>query len=156
MRPATLDDTRFAWAAYRKGGLLDIEAGLEAPEFDEVFWSLVGEQFDAVWAAEKRDRVFGLVFGIWPSKSPDGEPLVPLLWIGEMAWFPWASARDRLEAAARFVEDARKEVVVMEFAKMQDKAFFERLCRYGVMRRIGTLYGFYPDGPAALFQSRTR
>lgn len=83
-----------------------------------------------------------------------------LVWIADIIWFKWSSSRNRVESIANFINGLRDDFVVTEFADEREpetKRFFENLCMYGIMRRVGTVHDFYgPGNSAALYQSRKR
>ena len=78
----------------------------------------------------------------------------PFLVVGDIVWFPWSSPRQRIESAVNFFNEARKEIAFMEYARKQDKRFFEMIAKHGIMRRVGTSHNIYPDGPATVFETR--
>lgn len=83
-----------------------------------------------------------------------------LVMLADVLWFPWASHRNCVESLANFVNTLRDDYTLMEYAderEPQTKRFFENLCKYALMRRVGTVHDFYgPGSSAALYQSRRR
>lgn len=83
-----------------------------------------------------------------------------LVTIADIIWFPWASHRNCVESAVNFINELRDDFTIMEYADEREqstKRFFENLCMYGIMRRVGTVHDFYgPGSSAALYQSRRR
>lgn len=70
-------------------------------------------------------------------------------------WFPWATKRNTLEIAVKFFVEVRKDAVAILPIKRKDKSMFEHLCRYALLRRVGTIYDYWSDGEEAmLFQTR--
>lgn len=92
--------------------------------------------------------------GFIPVGMFSGEFIGPMLMIGNANWFPWASSRNKLESAVHAINELRKQYIVLIHSNMQDKEFYVEIARHGVLRRVGTIYDVYEDGPAALFQSR--
>ena len=80
----------------------------------------------------------------------------PMLFIGSAIWFKWASDRNKVETAVHALNELRKEYIVLLHSNMKDKEFSVNIAKHGVIRRVGTIYDVYDDGPAALFQTRTR
>lgn len=80
----------------------------------------------------------------------------PMLFIGSAIWFKWASSRNKLECAIHALNELRKEYIVLLHSAMKDKEFYVNIAKHGVIRRVGTIYDVYDDGPAALFQTRHR
>lgn len=122
--------------------------------------------------ASTRDAAVTLIADTDEGRIPVGflggnMPQDKMLIISEVIWFPEARPRHRIATVANFINELRDEMVVFEYADnrpasksadgMNSKAFFEHLCRYGIMRRVGTVHDFYGQGnSAALFQSRKR
>lgn len=83
-----------------------------------------------------------------------------LVWIADITWFKWASPRNRIESVAHLINELREDFTITEYADEREphtKRFFEGFCRYGIMRRVGTVHDFYgPGNSAALYQSRRR
>jgi len=83
-----------------------------------------------------------------------------IVWIADILWFKWSSPRNRIESVANFINEMRDDFTVMEYADEREpetKRFFENLCKYGIMRRVGTLHDLYgPGNSAAFYQSRKR
>ena len=80
----------------------------------------------------------------------------PMLFIGSAVWFKWASSRNKIECAVHALNELRKEYIVLLHSNMKDKEFYVNIAKHGVIRRVGTIYDVYDDGPAALFQTRKR
>ena len=124
--------------------------GLTPEKFKEAFGLAVVANYDFGWTMLAPDPV-GLIFAFQAHKNTDRSPF---LIIGDMVWFPWSSARQRIEAAVNFFNEARKEVAFMEYARKEDKKFFEMIAKHGIMRRIGTSHNIYPGEPATIFETR--
>jgi len=110
---------------------------------------VLGSGFSAwtlIAGSSKGHMPVGLVLGEMRRKA---------LMLGEIVWFPWASARNKLEAILTFLNGLRDELVILEWAPFEQRKSWEHVCRYGVMRRVGTVYDMTPE-PLAVFQSRKR
>ena len=68
----------------------------------------------------------------------------------------WASSRNKIECAIHALNELRKEYILLLHSNMNDKEFYVNIAKHGVIRRVGTIYDVYDDGPAALFQTRKR
>lgn len=145
-RPVDETHVRFAWAAYKTGGLdeLNLAEGLTPAEFQEAFADHVSQNYDAGWAfyapSKEGYRPVGMVFVVFVRS---------LTFVGDMVWFPWASARNRLESTVHWFDQMRKQGGVTEYARAQDEAFFEMVAKHGVLRRVGLKYTIY-DGEKAI------
>lgn len=70
-------------------------------------------------------------------------------------WLPWATRRNVLESTVRFLANMRKEFLVLVFAGDETKKFYEHVSRYGVLKRVGKITGYYSNGnDAILFQTK--
>jgi hypothetical protein len=146
-------DLKFVWAAYRLGALTSLapvfeRPGMKSQEFAEVFVDHLLANFTDAWIAEAETlegfKPAGLII-VWTRGR--------VIEIGDMVWFPWASARNTLESVVKFMDQLRRDFVVLEFARIEDKKFFERVAAHGVMRKIGHAHSIYPNGPAVLFET---
>lgn len=65
-------------------------------------------------------------------------------------WMPWASDKNKLEVAAKFFAEMRREKNVILPVKEDAKNFFRHLCRLGLMRHVGRIDRYFDDGATAL------
>lgn len=77
-----------------------------------------------------------------------------------VVWFPEASSRNRLELGLKLFMSLKKQhlvlinIVSQKGEKSADVRFHEHLCKYGVLRRVGTIRDYYgADVNNVLFQS---
>ncbi len=69
-------------------------------------------------------------------------------------WFQEGTARQRLEVSLRFLLNLKKTHLVVIEAREADWRFFQHLCKYGAIRRVGTIRDAYGEGKrAAIYQS---
>lgn len=156
------EDVRYVFAGYRKGALASMGAAfadgrMQAAEFKAAFETEVLNTYDAAWTLFAETalgyRPVGFVLGHWPMKNVDH---APFMIVGDMVWFPWASARNRIAAAVNFFNVMRDEVPMMDYARLKDREFFLVICRHGIMRQVGTSQNVYPGQPAAVYETRRR
>lgn len=148
---------RWLFAAYRKGALADMgeefqSADLEPAEFNELFSMEVLKNYVAAWTLFADQKPIGLILGYY---SHPNEKFVTHMIGAGMYWFPWASTRNKLEAAVKFFAKIRYEIPMMwqaEFGK--SKRFFECICSHGVIRRVGTSHVILPDRSMTIFETR--
>lgn len=65
-----------------------------------------------------------------------------------VVWFPWASDRNKLETIMKFVNEMRREVLVVIFAEYKERRFWNLLSNYGIIKRrtaTGGIKGWYGD-----------
>ncbi len=75
----------------------------------------------------------------------------PKLW-----WFPEASDRNKIELSVMFLIELKQKFLVLipaEEAVDREVAHFLHLCKYGLLRKVGTIREYFPGGKAVLFQS---
>lgn len=145
---------KYAWAAYKKTGLdlADLPDELSAAEFGPAFEQAVLANYDAVWTlfAEAKGKVqpVGLALGFWPHEKARNMVL------DRLVWFPWASARNRIECAVKFFAVVRREIPMLGFSLPKDKEFFAVIMRHGIVRRVGTSYNVFVNEPATVYETR--
>lgn len=88
-------------------------------------------------------------------QNDDGNLLFP-----HTVWFPEATARNKLELGLKLFMELKKNHTVLVPArtprgeKSADVRYFEHLCNYGVLRRVGTLRDYFGWADnAVLFQA---
>lgn len=159
-RPIDDEDCRFAWVAYKKGRLASMGPRFAEPTMgpDEFYLAFVDEvktNYVGGWtlSAETRKGFMpvGMVLGFYSHPNP---AIAPFMIIGDMLWFPWASARNKIEAAVGFFNAIRKEIPIMEYADENAKPFFEMIAQHGIMRRVGTTFNVYKGRSVAIFETR--
>ena len=72
----------------------------------------------------------------------------PTVW-----WFPEAAPRNKIELPIMFLIALKAEFLVLIPSKEHEVAYFSHLCNYGLLRKVGTIREYFPDGKAVLFQS---
>lgn len=137
-RPIEIEDLPYIFAAYRLGGLPDLEKmigpGLKGPDFDDQFEILVDVAYDAAWTIYAHSKE-----GYGPVGIVFGRNFAEVMWIGDMQWFPWASSRNKIEGTARFLLSIRdKDFTGMWSSRPETADFYNHLASYGLIRRLGT------------------
>ena len=142
------------WAAYKRGIFGDgFPAGMEPLDF-----------YEAVCG-----RVAGLLQGggdalVLLAATPKGRIPVGLAALTvhqgqawpHVVWFPEASQRNRLECTLKFLLMAREKVNAVLVIQPADVDFFAHVCKYGVLRRIGTGRGWFGPSDAVLYETVRR
>ena len=161
-RPIEAEDVKFAWAAYKKGALTSMagpfaQPNLTAEEFNIEFQATVTARYHGAWTlfaeVSKRGHMpVGLVLAFYSHPDP---ALSPFMIVADIVWFPWASARNRIEAAVHFFSVIRSSIPMVGYANGDmNKRFFEMICQHGITRRIGTTFNMAKDEPVAVFETR--
>ena len=68
-------------------------------------------------------------------------------------WFPEATARNKIELSVKFLIELKADFLVLIPVQEREVAHFFHLCKYGLIRKVGTIREYFPDGKAVLFQS---
>jgi len=160
-RPIEAEDIRFAYAGYKKGALEPMagpfaQTHMTPDEFDVAFQATVTTRYHGAWtlfAETKRGYVpVGLVMAFY---SHAEQALSPFMIIGDIVWFPWASPRNRIEAAVNFFNIMRKQIPMMDYAHGdENRRFFEMMAKHGIVRRVGTTLNVVKGEPTAIFETR--
>lgn len=154
IKPIEEGDIFYAWAAYKAGLFRDVfKADLDAVQFKDAFRELIASRYDAAWllsAKTAKRGLFpvGMALGFWPHRIAR-----PFMVLDALIWFPWASPRNKVEAAVNFADKARNEIPMLAFARDRDRAFMEMLARCKVIRRIGTSRTVFTDGQASVWET---
>lgn len=128
----------------------DAPKGMRRAEFEKwLGMSLVeagaGQTHILTSKFEGEDRPVGLVLGRGARHIMD-----TAVW-----WFPWATSRNKLECAVKFLNTMRVTCVVFIAAEESDWRFYDYLLRYGMMHRIGKMHDCFEAGKLAkLYQTR--
>lgn len=134
----------YLYAAYVKGAFPErfgFPKGLKPREFDEAL-SLLVDQVDHLW----------VMAGIQPFGFALGVNFGPCVLPGDFTWFPWASERNRLEGIVALLVEIQKEAVGLSWTKPEEKRLWEHIAKYGVIRRVGTVFDL--GEPLAMWQTR--
>lgn len=160
-RPIEAEDIRFAWAAYKKGALAQLAGPFErtdmsADEFEVTFQATVTTRYHGAWTlfadTRRGNMPVGMVLAFYSHPEP---ALSPFMILGDIIWFPWASTRNKIEAAVYFFSVIRSSLSLVGYANGDvNKRFFEMLCQHSVMRRIGTTFVLIKGEPVAVFETR--
>ena len=163
--PTQHKDLAYFWAAYKKGAFNAIPDVIENASPDEF----------TAWFEDWAQGTFGTFFrdddGAWQSAAvpmwtfwvKDKPVGFVVCWlhesvlIGGMAiWFPWASPRQIISAAASFLHGlATSDTMTMiEFAHEKDGPFFNRMMDWGLMRRVGTAHSFTSGERTLVYEVR--
>lgn len=144
--------------AYEAGHLSSLggsfeKDGLSEADFGEAVESEIEGNYDAIWAllAKTRGRMVpvGFVFGFWAHPK-----IPPFMHVGDMIWMPWATRRNIVEASVHFFNRIRREIKLIEYARIKDKKFFQMLCDHGIMRHVGVSHVIYENEPAHIFETK--
>ena len=123
-------------------------------EFVYVFTTMVGRLIDSGGDAF-------VLFGNSPKYGRIGIGVITVVrdankLYPHVAWFPEASMRNKIECVAKFLVEIKKLGVVLIYSIDAEAGFFYHLGKYGILRAVGKIRGYFPDGgDSMLFQSVT-
>jgi hypothetical protein len=101
VRQVRESDFGFFWAAYKQGSFADLIApDLPARTFQLAVEELLGS-VDYDWVVERKSPI-GLFLGNRMGNGRGAEV--------QLEWFPWASAREKLEGTATFLRETQRQV----------------------------------------------
>lgn len=137
----------YLWAAYRRGAFA-WEPGLSGAQFRQLVEDL------AYQIIEAGGDIYTMM-GVTPQgRIPVGIMTTDVVKGGDMKiqyrphafWFPEASARNKMECTARFLQDLKKQGNVFIASERRYWPFFQQLCKYGLIRPIGKFWGYQANG----------
>lgn len=131
------------------------EGGMEKDEFTDRMIELINTFADVKTMMGPRHGVPSPM-GIAVVERP-GSRLQP-----HAVWFPWATARNKIECAAQYLGELRRQrgpngrfYKALIFAPEATWTFFEHLMRRGVLKRCGKVENWFDDGtPSMLFYTK--
>ncbi len=144
-------DLKWLWAAYRKDAFEEMFApDLDQDAFTEQMLGILTKLYS------KGSEVLMLVATI-PGKQSSPVGLLAVEYNDQVAWphavwFPWSTARNRVECLVNFLQELNKEAAVLIASEPELTGFFGHLSRYGLLRRVGTIRKYRGDKPAILYQ----
>ena len=149
MQPLDASHIKFLWAAYRLGGLEPIVRGLDQDQFRFAMEEIaVAADSIMVGLAQNPQREEPMPCCVVVGRLLDDFGIIP-----HVAWLPWATDRNKLELGAKYFSEIRDSGLVgLAYMPKPEQNYLEQLCRYGVLRRVGTIQKNEED--VALFQTR--
>jgi hypothetical protein len=71
-------------------------------------------------------------------------------------FFFFASDRNKLEGEIKFIQEMRQMYTIIHYALPMHERMFDHICRYGIARRVGTIYEYTDDlKEVIVYQSRS-
>ena len=143
-------DMRWLWAAYRQGIWRDIMSGdLTAQAFEEKARELINSApHNWIIDAPGTDGLHPVGIILGQNLGKGIEPFV--------TWFPWATNRNQLEAAAVFLRAISKQFSIFVFAAEDAIRFWTLLKHYGLVRQGCKVKDYFSPGEHAMFYYATR
>lgn len=98
----------------------------------------------------------------WTVIAPSANGVVPVgfilgidngvyIHVGSLVFFDWASKRNKLEGVTKFLDEIRKEGIVMWLTEPKNP-LFQKIAKTRIIRRVGTVYDFV-DSQYAQYQT---
>lgn len=147
---------RYLWAAYVKGAFkqndfVNVATGLNEVEFSNYIRGIIFSAYNNGWVLEAKHNDKYIPMGIVFSVSTG-----PFNLIGDMTWFPWATNRNRIESAVHFINEARKDRLIVWYSHPEDSDFYVHIARHGISKRVGSIDGLYEGEQARFWQAKPR
>lgn len=129
---------------------------MSAAQFKAEFEATVLTRYHGAWTlfAQSKKGILpvGMVFAFY---SHTEHALSPFMIVGDIVWFPWATARNKIECGVCFFNRVRHEIPMMDYAHGEtNKRFFETMCKHGIMRRIGVTFNIVKGEAVHIFETR--
>lgn len=143
----TSDHMAYLWAGYREGSLA-WEQGLKPQQFRQLVEDLTaaviqgGGDVYTMMGQTPRGRI---PVGIMTTDKVEGPEIKPI-YHPHAFWFSWASPRNKLECAAKFLIDLKKNGNIEIRSDARYWPFFQQLCNYGILRPVGKFRAYLADG----------
>ncbi len=141
---ADMSDRAKLYAAYKKGKIEDspFPEGLEPLEFSKVLDSIIGTSKLITF----RDRHELPKVFISVAKGPPD--------VAHAVWMPWTTPREKLEIGVLFFSGMSSASKIATIVQESTLPYFERLCRYGILRKVGHIENMFGENPGTLFQAK--
>jgi hypothetical protein len=135
---------RWLWAAYQLGMWRDLmDSGLTQPAFaDRALEVIAAASYDWMLEAKGEEGVRPVALILANKVGRGLEPYVE--------WFPWASARNKLECTAVFLKEIAKQHKIFVFAEEKSEGFWVKFIRYGMIRRGCKVLDYFSRGEHAM------
>lgn len=138
----SLDDLRYAWVAYKRGWNSIIQPGLDANEFS-IYLAQVLDRFNSVYLLHALSINNALI--------PVG--ILAILGNGAaqpyIAWFPWASTRNKLETIICMIKEFKHSIKFLFYVNTAERNLFELLRSYKLVKRGCRIPAYYANGTSA-------
>jgi len=118
-----------------------IDEGLKQSAFwERMIEILASADYDWIIEAKGADglRPVGLVLALSVANGRGIEPHV--------AWFPWASGRNKMEGSAIFLREHARQFKVFIYACDADEPFWLRMTNYRILRKGCRIIDYYARG----------
>jgi len=140
-------DLRYLWAAYRLGFWYEmLDEDMTQDAFKERAMELLAS-VDYDWIIEARHgegmRPVGIILA---AQLMDGRRIEP-----HVDWFPWATPRNMFEGAAAFLREVSKRFKILVYVEERERAFWERLKQYRLLRHGCKVIDHFSRGEHAFF-----
>ena len=142
-------DAKTMYQAYKLNRLPSgwkAQQNLAPAQFVESLDEFIRRHYDLNWSVRHDGQPLVIVFAKDASK---------FVIMGDVVWWPKATARKRLEAGAAIFREISKTKVGLIEAEYQHKKFYETLVNHKILRRVGSLYDtLYKNSRTTFFQTR--
>lgn len=142
-------DAKTMYQAYKLNRLPSgwkAQQNLTPVKFIESLDDFIRKHYDMNWSVRYNGQPLVIVFAINAAKFAI---------MCDTVWWPKATTRKRLEAAAAIFREVSKTKVGLIEAEYRHKKFYETLVNHKILRRVGSLYDtLYKNSRTTFFQTR--
>ena len=135
------EDEHIAWlyAAHKRGGFRHYPQFNEemSPEVFETKFLETVAPFDVAWILTA------------PNQKGDDTPvgfvgafIRHTIMEPHVEWFPWATPRNKLEAATNFINNFRKDFWIQLVVDIKHRNFFDHIRELGILWRVGPVFDY--------------
>lgn len=144
------DDERWLWAAYKRGMDLIPDKDLDQAEFQQYLNHILSVH-DVGYSLHAHNGDKMIQVGLALGNLEDGIRLH-----GHMHFYPWATKRNKLEVTVKFFQEMRQLYTVIFMTNEKLKPFFDWVCRYGILRRVGFIENYTAHNETAhMYQTKS-
>jgi hypothetical protein len=157
----SIEDMPYIWAGYRTGAFDifgdEFKGKMTKEDFIDTFSLFLDNNQLApfVFLAKLNGELKPVGIGLFWERGR-------VLQTVNLIWFSWATKTSILSSYVSFINSIRKEkyletnknYVIIECARTKDQKFFDHVCKYGIMRRVGTSLEIYYNDKCCIYESR--
>jgi len=135
----------FLWLGYKAGvfdTVQEVPTDLDPAGFDHLMGTMFG-------SAVNNNAAMIVVKAQSALRKKDEKKMIPVgltvmtlfqnVVYPHVYWMPWATSRNKLESAIRFLVDLKKDNNVLIISPQERVKYYSHLGKYGILRKVGVL-----------------
>lgn len=139
----SINDFKYPWAAYKRGWKV-LSPNLDVTEFNRQFADLLNN-FNSSYLL----YALSLNNAIIPVGILSIHGIVHV--VPYVEWFPWATARNKVEVVLNLIRQTKNKVQLMIYASDAENNLMRQARAYGLLHWGCVVKNYYPDGTKANF-----